>query len=157
MDFSIDYFSDKNTEERYRIECTWRYAERDCFSETLFTKIKTQMEDKASEKRIKFHVGSTNEPSFEIKSSPKIAFIDYACYVLGACGTWFGFCFFMLDPSPYLLEYVEQKKKNPSSDPSTIISDVLDFKSQIKSDQNILESKMHDLERIQNKILETIY
>ena len=153
----IDYSSAKNIEKGYRIECTWRYGEKDCFSETLFTKITTQMEVKTSEKRIKFHVDSTNEPSFEIRSSPKIAFIDYACYVLGACGTWFGFCFLMLNPSPYLLERFESKKKNLYSDPSTIISDVSDFKSQIKSDQNILKSKMHELERIQNKMLETIF
>ena len=46
-------------------------------------------------------------PRSEVVSQPKIAMIDYITYVLGACGTWFGFSFLILNPAPF----VEKSKR----------------------------------------------
>ena len=47
----------------------------------------------------------SEDPSFEIKSQPKIEDIDFITYICGACGTWIGFSFLMLDPTPWIFQY----------------------------------------------------
>lgn len=98
----------------YREVCAARYPNCDCYSNNIFTRITHQKIDDAAN-YLAFMLQLSDLPSFEIRSQSKIADIDYVTYVLGACGTWFGFSFLMLNPSVLFSNTEDCKKKKSSS------------------------------------------
>lgn len=82
----------------FRDECTLRYKEPDCHSEDMFSKIRP-LTGNIGYNLLTFSAPPSKDPSFEIASQAKIAVIDYVTYILGACGTWFGFSFLTINPA----------------------------------------------------------
>ena len=81
--------------------------------------------------------GGDSDPSFVIKSKPRIENIDYVTYVLGSLGAWLGFSFVAINPIPYILKIRISGIEN-SGDTS-----IIDCKAQISILKNqIKESKI---------------
>ena len=97
---------------QYRKYCTNKFHNLDCVSVNILTKIRHEKSRPVSnqtylyqaelyeDQLIEFDVLLSEDPSFQVVSQPKILMIDYITYVLGACGTWFGFSFLILNPLP---------------------------------------------------------
>ena len=51
---------------------------------------------------ISFDVDEDDDPSFVIKSKPRIDNIDFVTYIFGALGAWIGFSFIAINPIPFL-------------------------------------------------------
>lgn len=66
---------------------------------------------------LKLNPAEDTEPSFVIKSKPRIDNIDYVTYIFGAFGAWLGFSFISINPVPYLFQIKKGKTKisNPHS------------------------------------------
>ena len=79
---------------KYRKECEMKYSHSDCKLVNIYTTAEVE-ERRSGDSGRSLVIASelSKDPSIEISSQPKIANIDYVTYVLGACGTWFGFVF----------------------------------------------------------------
>lgn len=85
-------------ESWYRAICANKYPNVDCKSENVFTQI-SSFNHTSEVDDIDFTVKPSDKPSFDIRSQAKIEDIDYACYVLGTVGIWFGLSFLDINPS----------------------------------------------------------
>ena len=121
--------------DKEREKCTDRYQNKDCYTKILFTKINIRDQKKEKERTSFYYsVDVTGDPSFNIKSQAKIALIDFICYILGACGTWFGFSFLMLNPAPHLLSRINSKIKPSLEDQESVLSDISEFMTEMTSE-----------------------
>lgn len=57
---------------------------------------------------LSFQVKLGDLPSYEIRSKERIVEIDFATYVLGAIGTWFGLSFININPSLLIDGYTKK-------------------------------------------------
>ena len=113
--------------EKYRNLCSKKFYNSDCSSLNMVTKpdhTTKEFTPSINHTRIWYTVTLSKDPSFEVASQPKIVPIDYITYILGACGTWFGFSFLMFNPTP-LVKYCFRKNNSlPSADDGNEISKI---------------------------------
>ena len=121
-------------------ECEKRFPNLDCsytvyLTEASYPKYVSRPSSYPSE--LYLITGGDSDPSFIIKSKPRIDNIDYVTYVLGSLGAWLGFSFVAINPIPYILKIRNSGIEN-SGDTSMV-----DCKAQISILKNqIKESKI---------------
>ena len=91
--------------EEYTEECERKYKQLDCSSTVYLTEATTPkyIYRYPLPARNFFYTGGDSDPSFMIRSKPRIDNIDYVTYILGALGAWIGFSFVAINPIPFFL------------------------------------------------------
>lgn len=126
---------------QYREKCEIKYSNSDCKSANIYTtNVVTEQNIDDRENEIQIASELSKDPSIEITSQPKIANIDYVTYVLGACGTWFGFCFLMINPADLISKYCGKNETNIPNE--NLPSD--EFNSNVKLHRQGMALKSHD-------------
>lgn len=140
-----------------RDKCSQRYHNSDCYSNNVFTDTK-KYEHKSpvfDNGHLRFMAQLSDKPSMEIRSHEKIANIDFACYFLGAIGTWFGLSFLNINPSiliDILIEKFGAEQVNPNFEPNEHASreelqKVMDEHSAFKTKVSIMFSRQDKINR----------
>lgn len=96
-------------------DCKSIYSKPDCFSLIHLTQ-SSQMHDDSYVRNI-LHIkrGQDSDPSFAIKSKPRIDKIDFVTYIFGALGTWIGFSFISINPISYIFKVGAAVVPSPNS------------------------------------------
>lgn len=98
------------TSSELLLKCTEMYPNLDCNQRIYITAAAISFDDLLKDDPdIKFYVIDNKNPSFVIKSKPRIDDIDFVTYIFGALGAWIGFSFISINPIPYLIMYEKNR------------------------------------------------
>lgn len=111
----IDYPMNPSTVFLDNWQCQKMFESNDCEEEITFTNIVEEKLMWYDIEGLEIRQYLSTEPSYEISNQVKIENVDYVTYIFGAAGTWFGFCFLMLNPVA-LIDLLD-KKDSVDSDP----------------------------------------
>lgn len=148
--------------ETYFRQCHKKYRRDDCERENTFTTIYHD-EDRMGTGDINLRNIASTKPSYICKNSPKIEHVDYVTYCFGAAGTWFGFCFLMLNPVNFIpksslaTDDQDHVIQGEDAKPTRMTRRSLDIESRynkfkiIDSQLNILFTKIKKLEKEKQK------
>lgn len=89
--------------------CEDMFPQPACYRVVYLTQTFPPMDTSDTNMSLIFEKGEDNDPSFTIKSKPRIENIDYVTYILGALGSWIGFSFAGINPVPIFLIIEETK------------------------------------------------
>lgn len=97
----------------------------DCDEEITFTNIvkKLPTTNPAYDRTLEIWQFLSMEPSYEISNQVKIENVDFITYIFGAAGTWFGFCFLMMNPVILIDMFYQQKDKINTNENSIVGKD----------------------------------
>lgn len=143
--YTINYISKKESRK-----CPDVHKNLDCHQIVYITSASSPKTIFGETGTLKLNLVEDTEPSFVIKSKPRIDNIDYVTYIFGAFGAWLGFSFISLNPVPYLLEIKKGKTKtsNPHSNQMEIkrIKSLLYMqRTRYQANQKHLLSVIHDV------------
>lgn len=110
--YTIDY-SRREDEER---NCKKR-LKLDCSNRIYVTKVSLLATSDTFQPVFVIKTDQDSNPSFTIKSKPRIDNIDFVTYILGALGAWLGFSFIGINPVPkfFVVEGVDLKNRTEQS------------------------------------------
>lgn len=132
-------------------ECQELYPQKDCDEVFTFTEVVEDSEklNYFDDKEILIQHRLSMVPSYIVSNQVKIENVDYVTYIFGAAGTWFGFCFLMVNPVQ-IIDWIYEKKVEPQDQGTDCkgneISLVKNEIKNIKNTRNIDKIKMKALE-----------
>lgn len=78
--------------------CRNMFSAEDCEEKDVFTHLKYSEVNSSYPRHFRLKQVLSNNPSYVISNQVEIENVDYVTYIFGASGTWFGFCFLMINP-----------------------------------------------------------
>lgn len=142
-------------------ECQKIFFQNDCNDENTFSELKNISTKESDgeigwmDRKIKIFSKFSKNPSYIAESLPKMYHIEYVTYILATSSIWFGFNFFIINPSKIIKKYFPSDEVSNEIQIESISHQVLDNEIKVRQlkNKNIeLETRLKKIETVIKRI-----